>query len=133
MERGAHAAHEEAVVRAFVAPARRGRWLEALADPARRSRFLDRLNHCPDFDPRFVTPVPGGVDVAALLRSRGAPPTCHALSAADDLDGRELPLEQAVAEVEKAGWGTVISCIPGRLAYYHDECGERRLLLERTA
>lgn len=124
-------AHEEAVVRAFIAPARRGRWLEAIADPGRRSTFLDRLNHCPDLDPRFVTPVPSA-DVADLLRSRGAPATCHILSAADELDGRELPLEQAVAEAEKAGWGTIVSCIPGKLAYFYDECGERRLLLVRA-
>jgi hypothetical protein len=51
-----HAAHEGAVVRAFIVPARRARWLEALTDPARRWRFLDRLNHCPDLDPRFVPP-----------------------------------------------------------------------------
>ncbi|HYH63300.1 MAG TPA: hypothetical protein VD866_01235 [Urbifossiella sp.] len=126
------AAHEEAVVRAFVVSARRGRWLEALTDPARRSRFLDRLNHCPDLDPRFVTTVPSGAEVVGLLRSRGAPATCHVLSAADELDGRELPLEQAVAEAEKAGWGTIVSCLPGRLAYYYDECGERKLVLERT-
>ncbi len=121
--------HEEAVVRAFVVPARRGRWLEALADSSRRSAFLDRLNHCPDLDPRFVTPISSGV--VDLLRYRGAPSTCFVLSSSDELDGRELPLEQAIAEVERVGWGTIVSCVPGRLAYYYDECGERRLLLER--
>lgn len=127
------AAHEVAFVRAFVVSARRGRWLEALADPARRSVFLDRLNHCPDLDPRFVTSVASAAEVVGLLRSCGAPATCYVLSAADELDGRELSLEQAVAEAERAGWGTIISCIPGRLAYYYDECGGRRLLLERTS
>ncbi len=125
-------AHEEALIRAFIVPARRERWLEALADPSRRPAFLDRLNHCPDFAPRFVTPVLSA-DVVDPLRSRGAPSMCHVLSGADELDGRELPLEDAVADAERAGWGTMVSCLPGRLAYYYDECGERRLLLERPA
>ena len=40
-------------------------------------------------------------------------------------------LAEAVAEVAIGGWGTIISCLPGQLAYYYDECGERRMLLER--
>ncbi|MFO0798318.1 MAG: hypothetical protein U0804_12645 [Gemmataceae bacterium] len=127
-----HTAHDEAVVRAFITPARRGRWLEALADPTRRPAFLDRLNHCPDLDPRFAVAVPRGADVADLLRSRGAPLTCYVLSATEALDCRELPLGEAVAAVEAGGWGTIVSCLPGRLAYFYDECGERRLLLERA-
>ena len=30
------------------------------------------------------------------------------------------------------GWGTIVSCLPGRLAYYYDEEGARRMLLERA-
>jgi hypothetical protein len=48
------------------------------------------------------------------------------------LDARELPLAEAVTETELGGWGTLISCVPGRLAYYYDESGDQRLLLERT-
>jgi hypothetical protein len=124
--------HEEAVVRAFIAPARRPRWLEFLASD-RRSAFLDRLNHCRDFDPRYAAPLAAGVSVASLLKARGAPATCYVLSAKWELDGREMPLVEALNAAEVGGWGTLISCIPGRLAYFYDECGERRLVLERPA
>ena len=124
-------AHEEATIRAFIIPPRRPRWLESLAAEKRRASFLDRLNHCRDIDERYATPVPSNADVFALLKARGAPVTCYVLSATAALDARELPLAEAVAELERGGWGTIISCLPGRLAYYYDECGERRLLLER--
>ena len=123
--------HEEATIRAFVVPPRRTRWLESLASAKRRGQFLDRLNHCRDIDERYATPLPSNADIVAVLRAQGAPGTCYVLSNTAALDGRELPLTEAVAEAESGGWGTLISCLPGRLAYYYDEGGERRMLLER--
>jgi hypothetical protein len=122
---------EEKTIRAFIVPARRPRYLESLASPKRRGRFLDHLNHCRDIDDRFVTPLASNADVAAELRRRGAPDTCYVISNTAGIDGRELPLEEAIEEATMGGWGTIICCIPGRLAYYYDECGERRMLLER--
>ena len=29
------------------------------------------------------------------------------------------------------GWGTIVPCIRGKLAYYYDESGERRELLKK--
>jgi hypothetical protein len=125
--------HEEALIRAFIAPERRSRWLEALASAKRRAKQLDRLNHCRDLDDRYATALPSSADVVALLRARGAPETCYVLSDTRALDGREMPLAEAVPEAEAGGWGTLLGCVPGRLAYYYDECGFRRILLERAA
>lgn len=124
-------AHEEAMVRAFISPPRRLRWLESIGSVDRRAGFLDRLNHCRDFDERYAKSLPSNADVVAILKARGAPASCYVVSAAEALDGRELPLVQAVAEASRGGWGTIISCLPGQLAYYYDECGKRRFLLER--
>jgi hypothetical protein len=125
---------EEAIVRAFVASHRRSRWLSLLSAAKRRRKFLDCLNHCADLDPRYAQPVASNVDVVALLRSRGAPARCYVVSDIAAIDGQELPLAEAVAAAESAGWGTLISCIPGRLACYIDEAGtQRRLLLVRSA
>lgn len=123
--------HEEAIIRAFIAPARRARWLQMLANPKRRAQFLDRLNHCRDFDERYCTELPSNADVVAMLRSRGAAATSQVISATGAIDRSQLPLEEAVAAAERGGWGTIISCLPGKLAYYYDECGERRMLLQR--
>lgn len=124
--------HEEATIRAFICPAKRKRWLEQLGSERRRRRkFLNRLNHCWDFDDRYAKLLPSNADVAAILKARGAPATCYVLSDTKYLDGREMPLEKAITDAELAGWGTIISCLPGSLAYYYGEIGECRLLLER--
>ncbi len=123
--------HEEATIRAFFKPQRRLRWLESLASPKRRNTILDKLNHCQDLDHRFATPLSSKSDVVWVLKSHGAPVSCYVLSSTLGLDGCEMELSEAISQTELAGWGTIISCIPGHLAYYYDECGERRILLTR--
>jgi hypothetical protein len=124
--------HEESLIRAFVAPSRRGRWLGLLASAKRRRSFLDRLNHCRDIDDRYATPLPSNANVVAVLRSHGAPESCYVVSDIPAIDGQELPLVDAIDQVESSMFGTLIGCIPGRLAYYYDECGARRWLLQRS-
>jgi hypothetical protein len=123
--------HEEATIRAFIAAPRRARWLESLASPKQRTKVLDRLNHCQDFDARYASPLESNADVIATLTARGAPATCYVVSDSPDIDGRELPLADALTQAEIGGWGTIICCVPGQLGYFYGECGERRLLLER--
>ena len=122
---------EEAIVRSFIPPHRRPRWLLSLSSAKRRSRFLNCLNHCKDLDPRYCQWLPSNANVVGLLRSHGEPAMCFVLSVTDAIDVREMPLEEAVLAAEMGGWGTIISCIPGRLGYFYDECGERRFLLVR--
>jgi hypothetical protein len=127
-------AHEEALIRAFIIPTRRARWLTLLGSTKRRRRFLNRLNHCRDIDERYATPLPSNVNVVACLQSRGAPSTCFVVSDSSAIDGRELPLAEAIGQAELDGWGTLVSCLPGLLAYYQDEAGtRRRWLLERKS
>jgi hypothetical protein len=124
--------HEESTIRAFIVAASQARWLGALASRKRRRGFLDRLNHCRDLDERFATPVASDVDVIAALRTLGSPTICYVMSDFATIDGLEMSLDEAVNQAESGGWGTIISCIPGRLAYYSDEAGSRRrMLLER--
>lgn len=123
--------HEEAFIRAFIDPPRRPRWLESLASPGRRPAFLDRLNHCRDLDERYIHPAPPASETASHLRSLGAPSTCRVISCTSSIDGSDLPLAEALDRAEQGGWGTILCCVPGRLAYYYDELGERRFILKR--
>lgn len=122
---------EAAIIDAFIAPHRRERWRLSLDSDKRRCRFLDCLNHCRDLDPRYAQELASNADVLGLLKSHGAGDRCYVVSAATEIDGQELPLPDAIAAASHHGWGTIISCLPGRLAYYYDECGERRFLLVR--
>jgi hypothetical protein len=120
---------EDATIRTFIIPAKRDRYAALLANPKKRAKFLDGLNHCHDFDPRHATELPPTADVAKLLRSHGASPTCHVVSDCRDLDGQELRIDDAVRQSEASGAGSLLCCVPGRLAYYIGESGEQRLLL----
>src|SRR5262245_47506451 len=109
---------EQAFVKAFILPARRSRWLELLASKKGRERLVKRLCHeCP-LDPRFAHLIPSNQhakDIEKSLQLKGAPATCYSMSASPDLDGRVMPLGEALLKVVGYGMGTLLSCIPGQL------------------
>ena len=123
--------HEEAIVRAFIIPEKRDRYLTLLGKKKRRPKVLDALNHFRDLDQRYCISLHSSTDVVAALRDRGAPEKCYLISAIRELDGREMSLSEAIETIEIEGWGTLVSCVPGRLAYYYGEHGEERTILER--
>ena len=51
------------------------------------------------------------------------------ISEQSSIDGHELALEEALSAVWGQGVGSVLSCVPGKLAYFENEEGQR--LLER--
>jgi hypothetical protein len=128
-------AHETAVVDAFVVSSKRDRVRELLAKPKRRRTILDSLNHQAPLDPRCMSKIPPRehftIRIESLLRAKGAPEMCHVISADPTLDGKAMPLRAALDDVIGCGNGTIISCIPGRLAYFEGEDPGERYLLEQ--
>jgi hypothetical protein len=127
---------ESLTVETFVAPNRRQRWLDGLADRRLRMKVLSRLAHSDDFIERLARPlhVSGRREeqVRALhqaLLERGAPPECHILSADDEIDGRLLPLPDAIEACIDDG-GALLICIPERLALHLPEAPAEPVLLE---
>ena len=128
----------EAAIRAFAAPRRAGRYLALLLGSTRgRARLRATLAHGFELDLRYATRIRGAdsaaAAVAARLRTLGAPSKCVCLSENPDLDGLELPLEEAVAATVGHGMGTLISCVPGVLCYYEAEDEGERYVLHRAA
>jgi hypothetical protein len=128
--------HASAVIRAFVAPERQERLLGLLASARGRARLRVGLAHFGGLDPRYVVPIPAGEQspeaIARLLRQRSAPATCVLLAEDSALDGRELPLEEALRRVVGHGMGAFASCLPGRLAYFEGEGPRERCILSRA-
>jgi hypothetical protein len=112
----------EAGLSVFVVPRRRTRFRESLQSERRRGKLRMEFAHFEhNLDPRYATlhemhvKHDAHVDqIYALLTDLGAPATCFVLSD-DDLDGKHLPLRDAVEGLMWAGAGFV-SCLPGRLA-----------------
>ena len=121
------APQEEATVRAFIVRERRERFLELLPNPKRRHVITKSLGH-PNpawFDSRYVKPVPNltNAGIAHLLRAKGAGAKCWAISESSSLDGQELELLAVLDEVVGCGIGTIICCVPGKLAFVESEDG----------
>lgn len=125
--------HEEQLIKAFLVPTKRERYLEMIANPKKRKKFLLELAHFKALDPRYSFAVPKvehtAEQIAASLTGKGAPPSCWVTSEDSDLDGKEMPIVAALQKVVGHQMGTFLSCIPGKLAYFEDE--EDRWILER--
>ncbi len=134
--------HEEQFITAFIAKEKRNRYRFLLESntPQRRKECLDRLNHCRDLNEQHVVWLPRDPrsltrddEIAELLRKKGCPQLVYVIGGTDSIDGQTLPLLEALNAAAESGWGTILSCVPGKLAYYHDERGERRAILERKS
>lgn len=137
---------EEALIRAFIIPHRRARYLDRLASPTARQKFMaHHFHHMSDLDPRFARLIDphmplmpferraaAHVDrIHGLLRAAGAEDRCYVMSASSDLDGQETGLRHALDTI--VGWhdGTFLSCVPGKLAYFEGEGLNERYVLQR--
>jgi hypothetical protein len=135
--------HETATISAFVAKGRQERFLFLISDPKKRKKFTAELGHFRWFDRRFATPVAWKPDptlslwgrhvdaiakLAQMLRSKGAGPACHVISVNSAVDGKEVELEEAL-EHASGSMGCILSCVPGKLAYFSGE--DENLLLVR--
>ena len=136
--------HEQETIRAFVLRNQQERFLGFIANPKNRKKFVRELGHFRWFDRRFATPVlwkvdpslalwdrhvQGNENVLRLLKSKGAGQMCWVISEDAEIDGRESDLESALENVNGRGMGAILSCIPGKLAYFEGE--DERLLLAR--
>jgi hypothetical protein len=125
--------NDHARIAEFMRPAKRERYREMLSNPRHRHKFTNMLAHFADFDPKYRLPIPSNKlfkdNIARELRKRHCPNLVYAISEYTVLDDRDLPLDDALREIVGRGMGTVLSCIPGRLAFVETEV--ERFILER--
>lgn len=126
--------HEEATIRAFLLPAKRARFMALLKQPKQRPKLRNALAHFHFFDARFIREIPPSRQtlplIVATLRSLGASNRCHLISEDTRFDGRDMDLDEALSNIIGQGFGTLLSCIPGRLAYFEgEEAGCRCILI----
>jgi hypothetical protein len=130
-----NATAESDFIEAFVVPDKRERYVSFLNSPKRRPKFLRELYHFRDFDPACLVSVAGPSDSAegliSELRRRGAPVECRVISVQADLDGAIRPLAEVIRAVFALVEGTIVVCIPGKLAYYEGEAPRNRYILDR--
>ncbi len=122
-------------IAAFVVKQKKDRYIEQLASAKKRKQFVTNLAHFSDFDSHFVVKIPPSsqnpAGIESLLRKRGAPDICNAISEISTMDNTHISLIDALKRIVGCQMGTILCCIPGRLAYFENE--DDRFILERKA
>lgn len=118
---------EKLIVKAFFDKRVQERVLYELFTPQKRDLALHRLCHSykkmlrekymieippPNSDPR---------DIYELLKINKTNEMCYSLSFNKNIDGKELPLQKALEQAVCFGFPSIISCLPGELAYFEAE------------
>lgn len=115
--------HLQGVLR-LIDPNERERAKRLLATPKGRQKWLGHLLHHVSMHADFTNPLGRGERgaEAALLKAMalGAPKQCYVFASdAATLDDTFQPLEEFVrTRLSECGHGTILSCIPGRLAIF---------------
>ena len=126
---------ENSLVTAFVIPRKRDRYRALLTSGKGRDKLRLGLAHFADWDSRFASQirVSSSAEIYRILRGMGAPSDGYVLSENGRIDGKRMELLDALTLSIGRGMGTVISCVPGRLALYEAEGPGVRYLLKREA
>jgi len=127
-------AHEEQFARAFIVPEKRERYLSLLQSRRGRRKLVDGFHHCRDLDNRFARLISSdqqsAQSIEEVLKKQGAPEICYVMAEDPNIDGKEMNLTDALSEIVGMDAGALVSCIPGKLAYFEMEgLGERYLLV----
>ena len=124
--------HLEAFAARLVDHGYKARLRALLATPHGQRRFTSELNHFEELDPRWRTNL-SDCDANAViteLQARRAPECGICISADAKLDGSIVDLGDAIRRVRYCGCGTLVSFVPGKLAYFENEY--EAYLLERS-
>lgn len=125
--------HEASLISAFVTPSKRERFLLMLQSTKGRQKLRDQLPHFDEWDERFIVNIPPHEQtpdkIAKMLLALGSSPLVHVISSARELDDKRMLLDHALASIVGVAPGTIVSCLPGQLAYFEGESrGDRHIM-----
>ena len=126
--------HERLLIENFVEKAKQERLRFLMSEPGRRSRLRTKFSSTLVLLEEKRKSIPGPdqnpAGIYQLLRNSGAPEHCYMISENDDLDGQSANLREILDRLVGAGIETIVSCVPGKLAYFEGE-RERFILTSR--
>lgn len=111
------------VERFVVKPGKREKFVSWLKNERRHGRFLEELDHFRwALDDRYVWEIPSGEEyvdsVERLLCKLGAPDECVVIC--NEGDCGSFSLRHALETLIGSGYGAIVSCVAGELAYYQE-------------
>ena len=127
--------HEEMFAREFIIPEKRDRYVSLIGSVKGRKKIVAGFHHIRDLDDRYAKLIPSnqqsGESIYRLLKEKGAPEFCYIMSDDSAIDQKEMPLREAILKVEGTNYGTLVSCIAGKLAYFETEDMSGRYILAK--
>ena len=128
--------HEEAFTKAFIRSEKRARFIQGLSNPKHRKETLEQMTEHLHYMPGLAVEVSPTQDfpdeLEKLLKAKGAGALCHVTVDGLKIDGRDLPLREALNQICLHEGGAILSCIPGGLAYYKPGSPGQGVILERA-
>lgn len=118
---------EEVIVNAFFSKRIQQRVLFELFSPKKRGDAINRLchNYLVTLREEFMIEIPKSnsnpKEIEKLLKKQGAGNDCYVISWNDAIDGKYMKLTSALEVAIGEGFPSIISCIPGKLAYFEAE------------
>lgn len=126
---------EKSIISAFYEYERKDVLLTLANSPESREEFVDAMLITKDLIDRCLKRIPPGDNLAEkiqqLLTGLGAPPRCYVVSENEELDGKEVSLIEALKETVESGDAAILSCIPGKLAYFEGCTIDERYLVKK--
>lgn len=120
-------------MRLFVKKEKRERILALASKASRRGDFRsDLLHDARSLDPGVLRRLAATSTVESIardLRAAGARGLAFCISERDDVDGLELPLDDALGRVVGRESDSLVFALGSRAAYYENHEGERWLLV----
>ncbi len=123
--------HLTAFFDTFVSDRKRARYIAMLETDTRLKKLQSYDLHNLELNTSKASKVPPSERwdaIAQRLKRAGAPDEC--LVFADTKNPEFLLLEKALEELIMAGDSAIVSCIPGKLAYYQTEAPSTRYILK---
>ncbi|MBD2769586.1 hypothetical protein IC235_16985 [Hymenobacter sp. BT664] len=117
--------HAKEFINSFISKERKGRCL-ALLESGEPS-FAARLAHLNAFEERFIQPLPKGSPTAQIdfiykfVDKVYKKDSCYIISEDKVISGKEIPVQGSIELVLGRAFGSILSFIPGKLAYYESE------------
>lgn len=127
--------HEIGFTKSFVTKNKRDRFIEFVYSKKRHDEFASELDHPKVISMEFareIVPVEQNpASIFAILRKRTKTDTCFVISTNQSINQKQMLIIDALEKTVGSAYGTILSIIPGKLAYFEDE-DEERLIFDRT-
>jgi len=118
---------EKIIIKSFFLKRYHERILFELSSYKRRRDALFRLSHNYNsiLNPKYMIEIPKPNsdynDIEKMLRNLGGEDLCYVISLEDSIDGQVMPLRNALQNAVGYGLPSIVSSIPGKLAYFEAE------------